>query len=136
MLIASGPSQLRVEALDMNLVRAAALKQAYLAACLFLREVPTTAGAQRARKVLLAARDRDASTLGEALTEFAVEAPGWIEVEGAAAVLLVEPSDAVSGWLFAFAGRFTVPWPFADLRLTLEGDAPEPSAGSAGIVGA
>lgn len=63
-LIASGPSQLRVEALDMNLVCAAALKQAYLAACLFLREVPTTAGTQRARKVLLAARDREASALG------------------------------------------------------------------------
>lgn len=49
-------------------------------------------------------------------------------------MLLVEPSEAASGWLFAFAGRFTMPWLFADLRLTLEGDVPEAAAGSAGIV--
>lgn len=115
-LLISGASQLRVAPLDMDLVRAAALKQAYLAACLHLRAVPTSGAVEGARRILLAARDRDALSLRCGLAEFAVEAPRWIEAEDVPPVMLIEPASDVAAWLFAFAGRFTTPWPFADVR--------------------
>lgn len=124
-VLASGSSELRVTPLDMDRVRAAALKQAYLSACLLLGGVPNSPAVERVRSILLAARDRDTTALASGLTEEGVELPGWIEAEGAAPVLLVEPSDEVPDWLFAFAGRFTMPWPFADLRVAVESDDPE-----------
>ena len=119
-VLESGSGQLRVLPLNMDLVRAAALKQAYLAACLVLRGVPESPGVEQARAVLLAVRDRDGSALSQALQETAFEPPRWVEVEGPPPVVLIEPSPVVTSWLFMFAGRFTTPWPFADLRPLVE----------------
>ena len=112
----SGSSQLTITPIDMPLLLTAALKHAYLAACLHQREVPTSDDVTRVRAVLLAARDRDRDALIAALPKVTfLAAPGWIEAADAPSVLLLEAPEDEPHWQFAFAGRFILPWPFPDV---------------------
>lgn len=122
-ILATGPSKLSVQPLNMPLVHASLLKHAYLAACLTNRQIPMTAEAERIRKVLLAARNRDADDLAVAQVALGFEPDVfWIEAHGAPPVLLKEvQQDGVLRWFFMLGGRFGVQWPFMEVEPILAG---------------
>lgn len=116
-VLRSGSGELTVKPLDMPLVVAAGLKHAYLAACLHQQEVPESEDVDRVRAVLLAARNRDRETLVDALARLGFEAAfGWIEGKSSPPVLLLETDEVDPHWVFLFAGRFVLQWPFADVQ--------------------
>jgi hypothetical protein len=73
-MVASGEFELTHEIPDPRLYHIAALKQAYLAACLQLRAIPETGSAEAIRRDLIAARDApnrgsvSASAIADAMT--------------------------------------------------------------------
>lgn len=116
----SGSGTASFRQLDMAQVSAAALKHSYLAACLVQREVPDTEAVDRVRTVLLAARDRHRAALVAGLNALlkhgGTPRVEWVETPGVPPVLLF-PRDGADGrqWMFLLGGRFTLPWPFADV---------------------
>ena len=116
----SGSGTTSFRQLDMAQVSAAALKHSYLAACLTQREVPDTEGVDRVRRVLLAARNRDRTALVDGLNALleqgATPRMEWVETPGVPPVFLF-PRDVAEErqWMFLLGGRFTLPWPFADV---------------------
>lgn len=117
-IVSSGSGTLSVRQLNMALVSAAALKHSYIAACLMLRTVPESAGVERVRRALLAARDRDGAGLATALDDLlphgAAPRLGWVERPDAPPVVLFTPQGE-DRWMFMFGGRFTLQWPFPDV---------------------
>jgi hypothetical protein len=122
-ILNSGSGELTVKPLDMPLVAAAALKHAYLAACLCNREIPTTDEADRVRAVLLAVRDRNRESLMGALIALGFEPTfGWIETPGIPPILLLETeNDDDLHWVFLLGGRFILQWPFKDVAPVVAG---------------
>lgn len=114
-ILGSGGAELTVTSVDLQLVAAAWLKHAYLAACLHQQDVPQSVDVERVRCVLLATRDRDRSALAAGLQELKFGLFGWVDAAGAPPVLLVESMEADPHWLFLFGGHYVVPWPFADV---------------------
>lgn len=117
-ILNSDSSTLKLNPLDMPLVVAAALKHAYVAACLCNREIPMTDEADRVRAVLLAARDRDRQALMAALNTLGFgPAFVWVENPGIPPVLLLETDDEDDlRWMFLLGGRFMVQWPFKEVE--------------------
>nr|WP_255529511.1 HNH endonuclease [Leucobacter edaphi] len=104
----------------------AILKYAYLAACIWLREIPITEEAESIRLVLMAIRD------GEELPEDVCEAiSGLIHIlvlvenpsHDLGSIVLVEPTTVHSGWGFVLGQRLRCPWPFSDVQPTDRRDA-------------
>lgn len=102
-ILESGSAEAKVVPLDQELVAAAWLKHAYLAACMHQQEVPDSSTVDRVRDVLLAARDRDRPALTANLQRLGSSCFGWADAPGAPPVLLYETGDA------------EVPWPFPDV---------------------
>lgn len=139
-VVNSGAGMASFRQLDMAQVSAAALKHSYLAACLVQREVPDTEGVDRVRTVLLAARGRDRPALVAGLNAL-LEHGGtprveWVETPGVPPVFLF-PRDGAEGrqWMFLLGGRFTLPWPFADVD-PLPASLPSPADPGAESTGA
>lgn len=110
----SGAAKLSPKPLDMVQVTAAVLKHSYLAVCLHNREIPEGPEAELARKILLAARDRDTDGLVAGLTEFDFKFPmGWIETPpDCPSVLLREvESEGTTTWEFLMGGNVRLQWP-------------------------
>jgi len=114
----SGSSELTFRPPDKALVMAAGLKHAYLAACLHQRAVPESDDVNRVQAILLAIRDRDRVALMDALVKLGFEpVPRWIEAANVPPILLrLATEEDDPHWQFVFAGRFILPWPFADVQ--------------------
>lgn len=117
-MMATGEIEGTFPELDLRRPRISGLKNAYLAACVQLREIPQTESAQRIRDELLSVRD---------LPSRRVELPGCpiafdvlmarpandMPAPGLHLCRLVGPSGEVTAILFS--GRLLVEWPFQDV---------------------
>ena len=105
--------------LDRYPAGVAILKYAYLAACIWLEEIPRSGQAVAFREALVAARDGQVTdadlrtAIGGLVQEVAV-IENVSGLEGS--VILVEPTEVEPRWTFVLGGRLVVPWPFADLQ--------------------
>lgn len=101
-----------------HLYKLAALKQAYLAACLDMKAVPYSPTAEAVRRELLAARDAPARRQISS-SEFVLSMPIMRTHEhprGSAALLgVINQDDGRGAWWIALASTIAVPWPFPDL---------------------
>lgn len=103
---------------DPRRYRIAALKQAYLAACLQLQEIPQTESAEAIRRDLIAARDAPdsrsvpASAIADALTVVRS-----FEVQKAPPLALCKfrSTADVEKFGISLAGSILVSWPFSDV---------------------
>jgi hypothetical protein len=100
-----------------RLYKLAALKHAYLAACLDLRAIPQTLCADVIRRELLAARDAP-SRREIPPSEYALSMPLMRTHEQprgpSVALGYVERPDGLAEWWIALAGTIAVPWPLPD----------------------
>lgn len=120
--VASGePLDVRYSLLDPFPSGVAILKYAYLAACIWLREIPISDEAESFRSVLVAVRD------GEELPKDIRQAIGglvrnMVLVDNLShdlgSIALVEPTEVHSGWDLVFGQRLGCPWPFSDVQPT------------------
>lgn len=113
------PMELRYHLLDRYPAGVAILKYAYLAACIWLEEIPQSGQAVAFREALVAARDGQVTdadlraSIGSLVHEVAVVE----NVSGQnGSVILVEPTEVEPRWTFILGSRLAVPWPFADLQ--------------------
>jgi hypothetical protein len=102
---------------DANRYRLAALKHAYLAACLQRMAIPETPTAEAIRRDLLAARDATSNQrvpTGSYAPHFPLRKT-YKQPHGpsAALVLLEDPNSPPEFWIL-LAGTLLVPWPMAD----------------------
>lgn len=117
-MLVSGELTLHVDPLDMQRVRLAAMKHAYLAACLLLGGIPFTDEADRIREALVAARDAsprdmlsdcaEADRLVLARTGVAPQGPPL-------ALMLEHVEDGPGRHVLSLAGTIVVSWPFMDI---------------------
>jgi hypothetical protein len=102
---------------DPNRYKLAALKHAYLAACLDLRAIPKTPSADLIRHDLRAARDAT-SRAGVPVSEYALSMPlmRTHEQPGRPSITLgiVRRPDGLAEIWIALAGTIAVPWPLPD----------------------
>ena len=95
----------------------AALKHAYLAACLDLRDIPRTPSADVIRRDLLAARDAPSRRETPA-SEYALSMPLMRTLEQprgpSLALGYVQRPDGLAEWWISLAGTIAVPWPLPD----------------------
>lgn len=119
-MLAAGLIHLEVQPPQPRRYRLAALKHAYLAACLHLREIPDTGEAHRIRSDLVAARD---ATTFELLPHSAAAAAlglarSFAPPNGPPLALLAMPAVESGGpstpWI-SLAGTLAVQWPFSDV---------------------
>jgi hypothetical protein len=117
-MVASGEFELTHEIPDPRLYHIAALKQAYLAACLQLRAIPETGSAEAIRRDLIAARDApnrgsvSASAIADAMTVArSFERPDVPPMT--MCTFKGESIPEAPGILLA--GAFLVSWPFPDV---------------------
>jgi hypothetical protein len=104
---------------DMRRVRLAALKHAYLAACLCLGGIPLTDSADRIRAALLEARDanrdqpltgsQEADRLRMGRTRTGVQGPPL-------ALMATSLPNGETHFLLSLAGTLLISWPFDDLH--------------------
>ncbi|MGY1717658.1 MFS transporter [Blastococcus sp. SYSU DS0552] len=104
---------------DRNRYKLAALKHAYLAACLDLRAIPETPCADLIRHDLRAARDAT-SRAGVPVSEYALSMPLMRTHEQPSgpsiALGIVRRPDGLADIWIALAGTMAVPWPLPDRR--------------------
>lgn len=120
--ISSGePLDIRYHLIDPFPSGVAILKYAYLAACLWLGEIPINSEAESFREVLVAVRD------GVELSEDVHRAVGrlvksLVLVENPShdvgSVALIESTGTGPTWSFVLGGRLVVPWPFSEVLPT------------------
>lgn len=118
-MIGSGQFQLIFQPPDPARYRLAALKHAYLAACLNRQEVPDTASAAQIRIDLVAARDapRDGAFPG---SSYAEALPMWRSYQQPAGPLLAVGladagrDDRRCEVMILLAGSIALPWPMPD----------------------
>ena len=131
-MLLSGKFEITYPVFDDVAFRLAAMKTAYLAACLFLRMVPRTAHAAAIRAELIAARDHAGdgrfvlSSFAESIRvrRTAVNpAPGEI-----AFVQLIHADDSIT-WAISFNRVFSVDWPLDPIFLLPPGQ-PDPTESS------
>lgn len=104
---------------NMTAVRIAAVKAAYLAACLMLGMVPRTARAAAVRAELIAARDHPRDyELGPALNSIALARTTVEPQPGKIALLEMPLPDGSINYAIGFNHVFAVDWPLD--RITLE----------------
>jgi hypothetical protein len=108
---------------DRNRYKIAALKQAYLAACLDRQEIPDTPSARVIRADLIAARDAR-SNRDVPVSDYALSMPLtriYRQPHGPSlALVLLEGSDGAHEVWIALAGTVFVPWPLPDFHPRLE----------------
>jgi len=128
--LASGvPFNVRYRLLDPFPAGVAILKYAYLAACIWLQEIPHSEEAKSFREALIAVRD------GNELAEGVRAAIGQrvqslVLVDCAnhdvGSIALVEPTGAEQAWAFVLGGRLAVPWLFTEVLPTHRRNRPTP----------
>jgi hypothetical protein len=111
---------------DLRRVRIAALKSAYLGACLVTGEILTTPEADQVRAELLAARDlrrRDAMTLGPAARAIRIARSHGPASPGHVALVHAQPSNnSDPHFAISLAGTLLVSWVFGGgIRLPRRG---------------
>lgn len=115
------PFDLRYRLLDPYPAGIAVLKYAYLAACVWLAEIPMTDEAKSFREALLFARD-GVETSDESRRAIGHRIQDLVLVDNASGVVgsiaLVEPATEQARWTFVLGGRLSVPWPFTDRHPT------------------
>ena len=120
--IAAGePLSVRYRLLDPVPSGIAILKYAYLAACVWLREIPYSQEAKSIRAVLMAVRDGQElsedvrkDVVGLVNSMVLVENPSY----DLGPIVLVEPTSTDAGWAFVLGQRLRCPWPFTGLQPT------------------
>lgn len=111
------PMDLSYRLLDRYPAGVAILKYAYLAACVWLGEIPMSDQAVACRETLVGARDgavADAdlrAAIGSLVHSLALVENGSRQV---GSVALLQPTEAHPAWTLLLGGRLAVPWPFAD----------------------
>jgi hypothetical protein len=107
---------------DPRRYKLAALKHAYLAACLELRAIPETTYADAIRHDLVAARDSP-SPAAVPVSEYAMSMPLMRTheqpCEPSIALGLLPRSDGTTEWWIVLAGTIAVPWPMPDAPPTI-----------------
>jgi hypothetical protein len=102
---------------DPNRYKLAALKHAYLAACLELRSIPETPSADVIRRDLRGARDAT-SRAGVPVSQYARSMPlmrtHGQPTETSVALAVVRRPDGMAEIWIALAGTIAVPWPLPD----------------------
>jgi hypothetical protein len=134
-MLTSGTGEIRYRIPNPRVWRMAALKHAYLGACLALGEVPNTELAAAVRGVLVASRDGDRGELPPetGLASGLRVAQSHQPAHGPTIVLaaLVDAGGGVLDWGLSFAGTLFVSWPL-DVELLQQAidrfDAPDPAA--------
>jgi HNH endonuclease len=114
-ILKSGTGQIEYRVPNPRVWRLAALKHAYLAACLALREIPNTDHAAAVRGVLVAARDGEGGELPPetGLSKGLRLARSHKPAEGPTVLLvaLVDAEGQPKDYGFSFAGTLFVSWP-------------------------
>lgn len=97
------------------------LWDAYLAAYIWLREIPLSEEVEFIRAVLVAVSDgkEHSEEVREAIAGLVrlmllVDNPS----HDLGSIVLVEPTPAHAGWAFVFGQRLRCPWPFTDVQPT------------------
>lgn len=117
-MMATGEITAEFQETDLQRVRISALKNAYLAACAQLQEIPQTESANLTRKELLAVRQRRRRKAGLPETHLAYNIPMArmardFPAPGINLCRFEGPSGEELGILFA--GRMLTAWPFPDV---------------------
>lgn len=112
------PLEVTYRLLDPIKFGIAVLKYAYLAATIWLRDIPISKQADLQRDTLIAARQDIplSSDQIELVSRFTrnltlVERPS----HDSGSLAIVEPSVGCPDWTFILGGRLAIPWPFDDL---------------------
>lgn len=115
------PLDVRYRLIDPFPSGVAILKYAYLAACLWLEEIPFNSEAESFREVLVSVRDgaelsddvhRAVGRLVQSLV--LVESPS----HDVGSVALIKSMGTGPAWSFVLGGRLVVPWPFSEVLPT------------------
>lgn len=124
-MLAAGAFELVPIEPDARRYKLAALKSAYLAACLFLGIVPDSPRATKVRELLLSVRDqpRDAPVPQDPLIDEIKIGRSYRPADGRV-VLCLDPTTAGRGWFISMAGTFATPWPLEPLSIG-ESDDPQ-----------
>jgi hypothetical protein len=119
-----GSLEMTFTALDQRALALAAIKTAYIAACVIMREVPRTDRADAIREELLAARDRARDEDYE-LTDLAKSIKVSRAVAGPVApeiaLILMEHVDGSRSFAIGFNRVFAVDWPLDPIMVS-DGD--------------
>ena len=101
---------------DLRRIRIAALKNAYLAACLITGEILTTPEGEQVRAELMAVRDlrrQDGFTLGPAARAIRLGKPHGPAIAGQLVLVHAQPSDeSKPHFAVSLAGTILVSWVF------------------------
>ena len=100
---------------DSNRYRLAALKSAYLGACVLLRAIPMTPEADAVRVELMAARDlprRSRPVIGEQSDRIRIGRSGGVATPGEILLVRTKPTDGSEPeYAISLAGTLLVTWP-------------------------
>jgi hypothetical protein len=111
------PMDLSYRLLDRYSAGVAILKYSYLAACIWLREIPMSGHALAFREALVDARE-GAVTDADLRAAIGRLVQTLVLVENAShqigSVALLEPTETLPHWMLLLGGRLAVPWPFND----------------------
>jgi hypothetical protein len=101
---------------DMSRVKVAALKHAYLAACVALRQIPEGTRADEIRQLLVATRDidRDAKLPSSQIIEDTVISLAHTPPRGPSLALMARERDGAPELWISLAGVVGVQWPLPD----------------------
>lgn len=108
-----GAFELLEKPLDQNAVRLAALKSAYLAACLFLEGIPVSAKSIEARALLVAARDTNVPSElphSRMLDELKI-GRSFASANGRIELVVPKGSDNLNELTVSLMGTLSVSWP-------------------------
>jgi hypothetical protein len=128
-MIQSGKIEFTIPVFNDRAFRLAALKSAYLAACLILREVPRTERAEAIRAELVAARDRnrdEAFELSPLAQSMQISRTAVEPEPGEIALVHLTHGDGSATYVISFNRVFAIDWPLDPFNL-LRVDASEPS---------
>jgi hypothetical protein len=128
-MIQSGKIEFTIPVFNDKAFRLAALKSAYLAACLMLKAVPRTERADAIRAELVAARDRprdEAFELSPLAQSIQVARTAVDPQPGEIALVLMTHGDGSASYAISFNRVFAVDWPLEPFNL-LRIEAPEPT---------
>jgi hypothetical protein len=119
-MIQSGKIEFTIPVFNDKAFRLAALKSAYLAACLMLKEVPRTERAEAIRAELMAARDRprdDAFDLTPLAQSIHVSRTAADPEPGEIALVHMTHGDGAATYAIGFNRVFAVDWPLDPFNL-------------------
>lgn len=120
-LLKSGSVEMTFTALDLRAVQLAALKNAYLAACVIMNEVPRTSRANAIREELVAARDRPRDAdyeLSPLARTIRISRTAADPVPKEIALGLMAHEDSAVSFAISFNRVFAVDWPLDPIVVT------------------